>query len=109
MTGRYCIVINQNDSGNAWIHHNIFRNSGLSLVGGEDQRLGTERMVNLIMEENDLGTFNWHDTDQWLPMGINWIYSYWPPLPNVAEVGPVTIRNNTWTAGVAPATFARWG
>ena len=66
-------------------------------------------MVNVLVEENDLGTFSWHDTDQWLPRAISWLYDYWPPLPNIAEVGPVTIRNNTFTGGAAPATFARWG
>jgi hypothetical protein len=57
MTGRYGIVINQNDSGTAWIHHNIIKNTALNLIGGEDQRLGTEKMINALIEENDLGTF----------------------------------------------------
>jgi hypothetical protein len=109
LTGRYAFTANQNDSGTAWFHHNILRDTALYLIGGEDQRLGTERMVNVLIEENDLGTFSWHDTDQWLPRAVSWLYDYWAPLPNVAEVGPVTIRNNRFTGGAAPATFARWG
>lgn len=108
-TGRYGIVINQNDSGTAWVHHNIIEDTALNLIGGEDQRLGTDECINVLIEENDLGTFMWHDTSSWLPHGIAFLYDYWPPLPNMADVGPVTIQNNTWTGGCATAMFTRHG
>ena len=106
-TGRYGITLNQNDSGTAWIHHNIIRDTALNLMGGEDQRLGTEEAVNILVEDNDLGTFMWHDTSGWLPHGIGWNYDWWDPLPNIGDCGPITIQNNTWTGGCAEAMFNR--
>lgn len=108
-TGRYGITLNQNDSGDARIHDSIIRDTALNLIGGEDQRLGTEKAINLIVEDCDLGTFMWHDTGSWLPHGIGWNYDWWNPLPNIADCGPITIRRNKWIGGCAPAMFARHG
>jgi hypothetical protein len=108
LSGRYGMTINQSSLGPAWVHHNVIENVALSLVGGEDQRVGTG-LVSATVEDNDLGTFGWYNTTSWLAMGINWIYDYWAPLPNMASVGPIIIRRNTWTGGCATAMFQTMG
>jgi hypothetical protein len=106
--GRMGMTANQNDSGTAWIHHNIIRDSALYNLDGEDQRLGTDELINVLIEENDFGTFGYWPTTSWTPRSVSFVYDYWSPLPNMADVGPVVIRNNSF-AGVHPATFDLMG